>query len=61
MHRLVGMRISQVSSNLTRIWIGFVLGSMLSSEIKLVAHLAGIEPTTPAFGGQYSIQVSYRC
>ncbi len=28
---------------------------------KKMVHPAGFEPTTPAFGGQYSIQLSYGC
>ena len=43
---------------------GMVIDSIhaiLEKNRLTLAHLAGIEPTTPAFGGQYSIQVSYRC
>ncbi len=33
----------------------------LEPRERKMAHSAGFEPTTPAFGGQYSIQLSYEC
>ena len=33
----------------------------LMNKGKKMVHQAGFEPTTPAFGGQYSIQLSYWC
>lgn len=32
-----------------------------NKQLQKLVHPAGFEPTTPAFGGQYSIQLSYGC
>ena len=37
------------------------LAPLQSKSLKRLVHPAGLEPATPAFGGQYSIQLSYGC
>ena len=39
----------------------FVDKCIPDKQLQKMVHQAGFEPTTPAFGGQYSIQLSYWC